>query len=331
MWPKCHDRRAFMNAVKLRAMYDFDPVAVAPEAQAALNQYVFYHNIELVPGIKTQGIPWTDVYVPPFLNVCRKFDFQGKRVLDVGCRDGVASLTAEKLGAVEIYSLDNHYSPGLVNFIIPFSGSIINPVEANLYDLENLAIGTFDIVLCAGLLYHLQYPFWGLRVVRDAMNSGGTLILESAYIEAFKDLPVLVYPTGETSFYERTSPTFYNLAGLRNALSELGFGEFELHHTLLHDEKSVDVSKHFPAYAEHFGELSSIYTGRVILTCKKLAGNRNPLFDIFEKTHPYDGRWVQEQIRKCSERNTGAEKEAPPAKSWWQRLFGGPARPSVWR
>lgn len=303
MWPKCHDRRKVMNAVKLRAKYDSNPAAVAPEVQAALNQYIFYHNIELAPGIKTQGIPWTDLYVPPFLNVCRKFDFQGKRVLDVGCRDGLASLTAEELGAAEIYALDNHYSPGLVNFIIPFSGSIINPVEANLYDLEKLAIGTFDIVLCAGLLYHLQFPFWGLRAVRDGTNSGGILILESGYIEAFEDLPVLVYPTGETSFYESTSPTFYNLAGLRNALSELGFGEFEIHHKS--DLGSVDVSKHFPAYFKRFGELMRISTGRVILTCKKLADYRNPWFDVFEKTHPYDGGWVQEQIGKYSEKKSG--------------------------
>jgi SAM-dependent methyltransferase len=298
MWPKCLDRLAFMNAAKLRAQYDADPAATLPQVQAALSQYVFYHNIELVSDIKTQGIPWTDFFVPPYLDVCHKFEFQGKRVLDLGCRDGVASLTAEKLGAAEIYSLDNHYSPGLVNFIIPFCESIINPVGANLYDLEKLDLGTFDIVLCAGLLYHLQFPFWGLRAVRDALNPGGILILESAYIDGFEDLPVLVYPIGETSFYEPTSPTFYNLAGLQSALSVLGFGEFEIHHTLLHAEKPVDVGKHFPGYAKRLGDQSPIYTGRVILTCSKQAACRNPLFEVFEKTFPYDGKWVQQEIDK---------------------------------
>jgi hypothetical protein len=84
MWPRCHDRRAFMNAIKLRVKYDSDPAAVTPEVQAALDKYVFYHNIELAPGIRTRGIPWTDLYVPPYLDVCRKFDFSGKRVLDGG-------------------------------------------------------------------------------------------------------------------------------------------------------------------------------------------------------------------------------------------------------
>jgi hypothetical protein len=69
MWPKCLDRLAFMNAAKLRAQYDADPAATLPQVQAALSQYVFYHNIELVPGIKTQGIPWTDFFVPPYLDV----------------------------------------------------------------------------------------------------------------------------------------------------------------------------------------------------------------------------------------------------------------------
>jgi hypothetical protein len=73
-----------MNAIKLRVKYDSDPAAVTPEVQAALDKYVFYHNIELAPGIRTRGIPWTDLYVPPYLDVCRKFDFSGKRVLRGG-------------------------------------------------------------------------------------------------------------------------------------------------------------------------------------------------------------------------------------------------------
>jgi 2-polyprenyl-3-methyl-5-hydroxy-6-metoxy-1,4-benzoquinol methylase len=292
-----------MDAVKLRVKYDSDPAAATPEVQAALDKYVFYHNIELVPGIKTHGIPWTDLYVPPYLEVCRKFDFSGKRVLDAGCRDRAASLTAEKLGAAEIYSLDNSYSPGLVNFIIPFLNSIINPVEANLYDLEKSELGTFDVVLCAGLLYHLQFPFWGLRTLREALNPGGILILESAFIEALKDLPTLVYATGKAALYEPTSPTYYNLAGLRSALAELGFGEFEVHHTFMHGAP-IDASIHFPLHAKHFGELLPIVPGRVILTCKKLAGYRNPLFDVFEKTVPWDEAWAQRQIAKYRKKNS---------------------------
>jgi tRNA (mo5U34)-methyltransferase len=291
-----------MNAIKLRVKYDSDPAAVTPEVQAALDKYVFYHNIELAPGIRTRGIPWTDLYVPPYLDVCRKFDFSGKRVLDAGCRDGAASLIAEKLGAAEVYSLDNSYSPGLVNFIIPFLHTIINPIEANLYDLEKLELGTFDIILCAGLLYHLQFPFWGLRALRDALNPGGLLILETAFIEALKDLPTLVYATGKTALYEPTSPTYFNVAGLQNALSELGFGEFEVHHTLMHGAPA-DASIHFPLHAKHFGELVPVVPGRIILTCWKLAGYRNPLIDVFEKTVPWDGAWAQRQIAKYSKKS----------------------------
>jgi hypothetical protein len=65
----------------------------------------------------------------------------------------------------------------------------------------------------------------------------------------------------------------------------------------------ADASIHFPLHAKHFGELVPVVPGRIILTCWKLAGYRNPLIDVFEKTVPWDGAWAQRQIAKYSKKS----------------------------
>ena len=44
----------------------------------------------------------------------------------------------------------------------------------DLYELPTAGIGTFDIVLCLGVLYHLrQYPVLGLEIVCSLATDGG--------------------------------------------------------------------------------------------------------------------------------------------------------------
>lgn len=49
--------------------------------------------------------------------------------------------------------------------------------DIDVYDLSLAAIGTFDIVLFTGLLYHLRHPLFALE--RAASVCGDLLILET--------------------------------------------------------------------------------------------------------------------------------------------------------
>jgi len=259
------------RALKLRTRYDRGKASVDDIAAEAA-KYRFYHNIEIVPGLRTLGGP-TDVYVKRVGEVMHQLPFEGKRVLDIGCRDGAMMFLAEKLGASEIVGIDNDLSPGLTDFLLPFKRSTMTVYALNLNDLSPAKMGTFDIVICAGVLYHLRYPVWGLRRIADILNPNGILLLEGGFIEAFADLPVICCPIGTDSPYEGSSVTFFNQAGLTDTLLSIGFSMIRHWETFCRtfdpDQERTFVQERFPVFFAQFCEKASLGYCRKIFTCEK--------------------------------------------------------------
>src|SRR5262249_36199841 len=143
-----------------------------------------YHIIKLAENVHTPG--WSEPQVlqaqEAALRALRSLDLRGKRVLDIGCRDGLFSFEAERLGASEVIGIDNDLSRGAIELLIPHFNSKVRMQELNLYDLTPATFGLFDVVICPGVLYHLRYPFWGLKLVRDVISENGYLVLETAIL-----------------------------------------------------------------------------------------------------------------------------------------------------
>jgi SAM-dependent methyltransferase len=194
------------------------------ELQAAIERYSWYHTIELAPGLSTPGMRSMVPQVEYLRSVVRGLDLAGKRVLDVGTRDGALAFEAERAGAREVVGIDNDLSRGAVEVLIPYFGSAVRMQEMNLLDLTPDQFGRFDVVLCCGVLYHLRYPFWGLRALASVAVDGGLLVLETGVLVDDNTRALLYCPTGEESPFEPTSPTFFNEKGLRDSLASLGLG-----------------------------------------------------------------------------------------------------------
>ena len=192
------------------------------ELEKRLSQYSFYHTIELTKNVKTKGIAEYRPTQEPVLRIFEKTDFHGKRVLDVGCRDGMYSFEAERRGAASVLAIDNCISRGAIEVLIPHLGSKVEMRERNLLELTPQADGKFDIIIFAGVLYHLRYPFWSLKVLGDLLSEDGEMIIETAVMLNDPAVPLLYCPTEEASPYEPTSVTFFNLRGLRDTLASLG-------------------------------------------------------------------------------------------------------------
>ena len=90
------------------------------EIRQEMNKYKFYHIIQLTDNITTPGNP---LFLPA-QNLCMKYlkslDLKGKRVLDIGCRDGLFSFAAESMGAAEVVGIDNDIGKPVTDFLIPF-------------------------------------------------------------------------------------------------------------------------------------------------------------------------------------------------------------------
>jgi SAM-dependent methyltransferase len=194
------------------------------QLRAALERYRFYHVIPLSDTLETPG--WDHPHVRRLqaliLRNLRALDLAGKRVLDVGCRDGLFSFEAERRGAAEVIGIDNDLSAGATELLIPYFRSRVRMHELNLYDLTPEHFGLFDVVLCPGVLYHLRHPFWGLQRLKTVLRPGGLLLLETAVWLDDNERAILYCPVGADSPYEPTSCAFFNRKGLTDSLNSLG-------------------------------------------------------------------------------------------------------------
>lgn len=138
----------------------------------------WHHAMTLPHGVRTPG-----AYDPRDLfSRLRLPDLKGKRVLDVGARDGFFSFECEKRGA-EVLALDRA-DPGRTGFNVAREalGSSVQLVRMNVYDVDPQQLGVFDVVLFLGVLYHLRHPLLALDRLRTVCT--GILAVESLVCDA---------------------------------------------------------------------------------------------------------------------------------------------------
>jgi tRNA (mo5U34)-methyltransferase len=144
----------------------------------------WYHRIEVRPGIITPGVNDSPLNLK-MLEL--PADCSGLRVLDVGARDGFFSFELERRGA-EVLAVD--YMPAeQTGFPIAAEllGSRVTFRQANIYDLTASEIGTFDLVLFLGLLYHLPDPIRAIRTLRRVCT--WRMYLETLVIDEAMPMP----------------------------------------------------------------------------------------------------------------------------------------------
>lgn len=139
---------------------------------------------EVTPGLKSRTV-WEALNLPE--------DLSGKSVLDISAWDGLFSFEAERRGAEEVLAIDvwehptidaEHWEslrPGKQGFdlIHNYLNSDVDSQILDVYDLSPDAVGTFDIVLCPGLIYHLPHP---LLAIEKAVSVAEELVVVESSI-----------------------------------------------------------------------------------------------------------------------------------------------------
>lgn len=189
-----------------------------PRPQRALQDITWFHSIDLGGGVITPGMKSAEQLALETQWLALPSSLAGKSVLDIGAWDGYFSFEAERRGAARVVSLD-HYVwstnqrafdvyhaaekaagrlpaspdeapgvwdpltlPGRAGFDYAHRrlGSAAEPVVGDFMTMDLDRLGTFDITLFLGVLYHLKDPFAALRRLRQV--TGGVAVIETASV-----------------------------------------------------------------------------------------------------------------------------------------------------
>jgi tRNA (mo5U34)-methyltransferase len=225
----------------------------AEEIERRAGELTWCHSIDLGHGVVTPGlsdvVPLSDDELP---------SFDGKTVLDVGAWDGLYSFRAERAGAKRVVALD-HYAwgvsmparqayweecakagvlpdhdrdltdfwddtlPGRKGFDLAHEvfGSSVEPVVGDLMTMDLAALGTFDVVLYLGVLYHMPEPLTALRRVRAVTAEVAVVETVAVRVLGQRDASLVsFYPGAElggSDFGNWFAPTEAALVGMCRA------------------------------------------------------------------------------------------------------------------
>ncbi len=204
---------------------------------------VWYHTLELAPGLVTPG--WFDLR--PVVDRWPWPDVRGKRCLDVGTYDGFLAFELERRGAAEVVAVDvpNHedwdWPPDvraegparLAELAGPQKGrgfeiarealgSNVQKRDMTVYELDPEHLGSFDVVVCGSLLLHLRDPLRALEAIRSVC-AGVFLSAEQIDLALSLRYPrrPLLRLNGSGELSQWWVP---NVAGHRRMLFAAGFG-----------------------------------------------------------------------------------------------------------
>ncbi len=177
---------------------------------------VWFHRISLPGGVVTPGrFPLRpEAYGLPA-------DLSGKRVLDVGARDGYWSFEAIRRGAREVVAVDDFKlypkemvtdprgaSFDLCRELLGIDPKRCRRVEMPISEILDAGLGRFDVVVCDDVLLRVRYPLFVLD--RLAAVCAGEIWVETAVADDYSpyrggvthgypdgDMIIEHYPNGE--------------------------------------------------------------------------------------------------------------------------------------
>lgn len=157
----------------------------ADAQRAAFTSSGWWHSIDLGGGLITAGAHSLDHLRDNFARFGLPEDMTGRRVLDIGCWDGFYSFEAERRGA-SVVAVDC-WRPETFFFARNELKSRVEFHEMSVYEISRAELGSFDIVLFLGVLYHLPDPLLALRRVCEMTRE--VAIIESHVIDHLLDSP----------------------------------------------------------------------------------------------------------------------------------------------
>jgi tRNA (mo5U34)-methyltransferase len=217
----------------------------------------WWHKIDLGHGIVTPGPDPTPERLPE-LQIPQ--DLTGLSVLDIGAWDGFFSFEAERRGARRVLATDSFcWGQGGWGTKAAFElarralGSRVEDLDLDPLDLSPDRIGTFDLVLFIGVLYHMRHPLLALERVFSV--TGHHLILQTQVDFSALERPAIAFYQGAERNNDPTNWCAPNPSAVVAMLRAVGFRETRIvsqwsaREVTLADMNGPPVSGHVTVHA----------------------------------------------------------------------------------
>lgn len=194
-----------------------------------ISDVTWFHTFDLGNGQRTDG----SINTPKVIHrIGLPENLSGKSVLDVGAWDGYYSFEAERRGAKRVLATDNFCwsGPGWgtkqgFDLMHRRLDSKVASQDIDVMDLSPDSVGTFDVVMFLGVLYHLRHPMAALE--RIASVTQGQLILETATDMNHVRKPAMAFYQGQQLNNDSTNWFGPNEAAIHAMLRAVGFNRIE--------------------------------------------------------------------------------------------------------
>lgn len=185
----------------------------------------WYHQIDLGSGVVTPGVDNTASRMAP-LDLPK--DLGGRSVLDIGAWDGFFSFEAERRGAARVLATDSYCWSGEgwgtkegFETARRILGSRVEDLEIDVMDLSPERVGTFDVVLFVGVLYHLRHPLLALERVSSV--AADLLVIDTHTALVDDPRPVGLFYPGTELNDDPTNWWGLNPVAIEAMLRDVGF------------------------------------------------------------------------------------------------------------
>ncbi len=155
-------------------------------AHKNIDKIRWWHRVPLGNGEYTPGK--IDIESLEAAYLFDQLIFTGKSVLDIGAFDGYHSFTAEKRGASRVVALDNPNTRVDKRAFDFLHNHFQSSVEWRWDDIFDLGGERFDIVLCYGVMYHINDPL--TAAINCFQSANERVVFEGQIFEA--EAPVLL-------------------------------------------------------------------------------------------------------------------------------------------
>jgi tRNA (mo5U34)-methyltransferase len=220
-----------VSSVAFRHSHQYVSKVNPEEIKVRVAELKWHHSIDLGNGITTPG---QDNSLRKLNRLKLPASFAGKTVLDVGAWDGFFSFEAERRGAKRVLATDSYSWNGAhdwgdkrgFNLARQALGSLVEDKDIDVLELSPQAVGSFDIVLFLGILYHMKHPLLALE--RAASVTREMIVVETAVDMLSCRRPAIAFYPGAEMAADATNWCGPNPPAVVGMLKVAGFKRIEI-------------------------------------------------------------------------------------------------------